>query len=460
MAVRAAVVGGSGYTGAELLRLLAGHPEIEVVAGHRRHQRGCARRRPLPLAGRRLRGSRLRAGRPRPSSPGSTSCSCACPTASRSRWRPGWSTPSATSSISGPTSACRSPTTSSGTASPTRRPSWSGGSPSGCRSSTATRSSPPGTSPHRAATRPRRPWPWPRCSPPASSSTPGSWSTPSSGVSGAGRGLKATSLFAEVSENVNAYGLLTHRHTAEIELALTHVAGDPVQVLFTPHLVPDDPGHPRHLLRTAGRRREPEHRRPRWPGTATSTRPSRSCTSTDEPPATKATLGSNAVPRHRALRRAHADRARHRRARQPGEGCVGPGAPERQPAARPARDLRPLDDRSDAVSVTSVPGFAAGGIASGIKESGAPDLADGRDRRSARGAGRGRVHHEPGRRRAGPGQPPPPRRRAGRRGGPHVGQRQRGDRRAGRADACRMCELTGAGARRRGRPTCSCARPG
>ncbi len=59
-----------------------------------------------------------------------------------------------------------------------------------------------------------------------------------SGVSGAGRGLKAASLFAEVSDNVNAYGLLTHRHTAEMELALGHVAGEPVQVLFTPHLVP------------------------------------------------------------------------------------------------------------------------------------------------------------------------------------------------------------------------------
>ena len=59
-----------------------------------------------------------------------------------------------------------------------------------------------------------------------------------SGVSGAGRALKATSLFAEVSDNVTAYGLLTHRHTAEMEQALTHVAAQPVQVLFTPHLVP------------------------------------------------------------------------------------------------------------------------------------------------------------------------------------------------------------------------------
>ena len=59
-----------------------------------------------------------------------------------------------------------------------------------------------------------------------------------SGVSGAGRALKITSHFSEVNENVTAYGLLTHRHTAEIEMALEHVGGEPVTVLFTPHLVP------------------------------------------------------------------------------------------------------------------------------------------------------------------------------------------------------------------------------
>jgi N-acetyl-gamma-glutamyl-phosphate reductase len=59
-----------------------------------------------------------------------------------------------------------------------------------------------------------------------------------SGVSGAGRGLKLTSHFSAVAESVSAYGLLTHRHTAEIELALSHVAQAPVSVLFTPHLVP------------------------------------------------------------------------------------------------------------------------------------------------------------------------------------------------------------------------------
>jgi N-acetyl-gamma-glutamyl-phosphate reductase len=59
-----------------------------------------------------------------------------------------------------------------------------------------------------------------------------------SGVSGAGRGLKTTSLFSEANENVSAYGLLTHFHTAEIEQTLTKVAKQPVHVLFTPHLVP------------------------------------------------------------------------------------------------------------------------------------------------------------------------------------------------------------------------------
>jgi N-acetyl-gamma-glutamyl-phosphate reductase len=63
-----------------------------------------------------------------------------------------------------------------------------------------------------------------------------------SGVSGAGRALKTTSLFSEANENVSAYGLLTHRHTAEMEQALGKVAGHDVSVLFTPHLVPTTRG--------------------------------------------------------------------------------------------------------------------------------------------------------------------------------------------------------------------------
>lgn len=59
-----------------------------------------------------------------------------------------------------------------------------------------------------------------------------------SGMSGRGRGLSAASLYAEANENAQAYGLLTHRHTGEIEFALGPVSNGPVQVVFTPHLVP------------------------------------------------------------------------------------------------------------------------------------------------------------------------------------------------------------------------------
>ncbi len=58
-----------------------------------------------------------------------------------------------------------------------------------------------------------------------------------SGVSGAGRGLKHTTHFATVDEDFAAYGLLDHRHTPEIEQVLSR-QGAPAQVLFTPHLVP------------------------------------------------------------------------------------------------------------------------------------------------------------------------------------------------------------------------------
>jgi N-acetyl-gamma-glutamyl-phosphate reductase len=60
-----------------------------------------------------------------------------------------------------------------------------------------------------------------------------------SGVSGRGRGLSAPSLYSEANENVAAYGLLSHRHTAEMELALGRLSPTgSASVLFTPHLVP------------------------------------------------------------------------------------------------------------------------------------------------------------------------------------------------------------------------------
>jgi N-acetyl-gamma-glutamyl-phosphate reductase len=63
-----------------------------------------------------------------------------------------------------------------------------------------------------------------------------------SGVSGAGRAAKETSLHAEVSEGLHAYGVSTHRHTPEIEQGLSDAAGQPVVVAFTPHLVPMNRG--------------------------------------------------------------------------------------------------------------------------------------------------------------------------------------------------------------------------
>lgn len=59
-----------------------------------------------------------------------------------------------------------------------------------------------------------------------------------SGVSGAGRGLKQNLHFAEADEATSAYGLDGHRHQPEIEQTLSTVAQGPVSVLFTPHLVP------------------------------------------------------------------------------------------------------------------------------------------------------------------------------------------------------------------------------
>ena len=63
-----------------------------------------------------------------------------------------------------------------------------------------------------------------------------------SGTSGAGRGAKVNNLFCEVNENIKAYGVATHRHTPEIEEQLGYAAGEKVLINFTPHLVPMNRG--------------------------------------------------------------------------------------------------------------------------------------------------------------------------------------------------------------------------
>lgn len=59
-----------------------------------------------------------------------------------------------------------------------------------------------------------------------------------SGVSGAGRGTSLTTHYAEINENLKIYKVNKHQHIPEIEQELTRVAGTPVTVTFTTHLVP------------------------------------------------------------------------------------------------------------------------------------------------------------------------------------------------------------------------------
>ena len=104
------------------------------------------------------------------------------------------------------------------------------------------------------------------------------------GVSGAGRALKHSSLFCTADEDVSAYGLLDHRHTPEIEQEIG------AQVLFTPHLAPLSRG----LLATC-------YARPAATVTTESLLEALREMYRDEPflvideasPSTKATLGSN-----------------------------------------------------------------------------------------------------------------------------------------------------------------------
>ena len=104
-----------------------------------------------------------------------------------------------------------------------------------------------------------------------------------SGVSGAGKGLKESTHFNSVDENMSAYGLLNHRHTAEMEMALGG------RILFTPHLAPMNRGilatctaiakgpcDPLEALRAAYADEPFVH-------------------VSERPPSTKWTLGSNAV---------------------------------------------------------------------------------------------------------------------------------------------------------------------
>ncbi len=63
-----------------------------------------------------------------------------------------------------------------------------------------------------------------------------------SGTSGAGRGAKVQNLYCEVNESMKPYGVTNHRHTPEIEQELSLAAGRDIMVNFTPHLAPMNRG--------------------------------------------------------------------------------------------------------------------------------------------------------------------------------------------------------------------------
>uniref|UniRef100_A0A5B7AGU3 Probable N-acetyl-gamma-glutamyl-phosphate reductase, chloroplastic n=1 Tax=Davidia involucrata TaxID=16924 RepID=A0A5B7AGU3_DAVIN len=59
-----------------------------------------------------------------------------------------------------------------------------------------------------------------------------------SGVSGAGRGAKEANLYTEIAEGIHSYGITSHRHVPEIEQGLSDAANSNITVSFTPHLMP------------------------------------------------------------------------------------------------------------------------------------------------------------------------------------------------------------------------------
>ena len=231
--MKAGIVGGSGYTGVELLRLLAGHPEIEVARSPRtptpvRWWGSTRRRWPPPTRA-------ASTGRPtRSDLDGLDLVFCALPHGESQRIVPGLRDRVGVIVDLAADFRLRDPAPVPGVVRRgARGPALLGdavyGLPELFRGELAgARSSPP-----PAATRPPPGWRWPRWCGPGSWRPAGSSSTPRPGVSGAGRAPTAALHFGTVDEDFVAYGLLTHRHTPEMR-------ADPgrAEVLFTPHLAP------------------------------------------------------------------------------------------------------------------------------------------------------------------------------------------------------------------------------
>lgn len=119
-----------------------------------------------------------------------------------------------------------------------------------------------------------------------------------SGVSGAGRDPKPSTTYGTVSENLTAYGLLSHRHTPEMEMGLSRVTDAPVDVIFTPHLAPMNRG----ILATCYLRPSGEESTEELLEAMASAYKTEVFVEVDERiPSTKATHGSNSI--HMTVRR-------------------------------------------------------------------------------------------------------------------------------------------------------------
>ena len=206
-----------------------------------------------------------------------------------------------------------------------------------------------------------------------------------SGLSGAGRSLADGNLFVQANENVAPYKVGSHRHTPEIEQELALAAGG----------AGDGDLHARTWSRPAGAS---------WPPATPPCAPSAgdqelaACYATaygGEPfvdllepatgwPATRAVGHHQPGPgggRGRPPDRPGGGRRGHR---QPGQGRRRPGRAVRQPRPRPAGDGRASTSSPPArdhvrvdrrLGVTAAAGFGAAGVGCGLKPSGAPDLA-------------------------------------------------------------------------------------
>ena len=250
--LRVAILGASGYTGAELVRLLSRHPHVEICALTADRQAGKPVAEVFPHLGARrpADADQDRRGRLERAS---TSCSAACrtaptqeviaalPRAPQDR-RPLGRLPPARHRRPMPT----------GTATSTTRPS--------CRRRRST------ASPSSTAT---------PCASARLVANPGCYPTAAqlplvplleaglidaddiiidakSGVSGAGRDAKQASLYAEVAEGIHAYGVASHRHAPEIEQGLTRGGGRGDRRQLHAASDADEPRHPRHDLCAAG----------------------------------------------------------------------------------------------------------------------------------------------------------------------------------------------------------------